>query len=69
EIFIFFLLELISSRWFKELFRSAGNYMIGHKHAKVGNLQAHNELPAPYTPWTDTLPLGVKTPGIQLPQM
>ncbi|CAG2068351.1 unnamed protein product [Timema podura] len=42
--------------------------MIGHKHVEVGNLQAHNDLPAAYTPWADTLPLVVKAPGIQLPQ-
>nr|CAD7611430.1 unnamed protein product [Timema genevievae] len=29
---------------------------------------AHSDLPAAYTPWADTLPLGVKAPGIQLPQ-
>nr|CAD7463660.1 unnamed protein product [Timema tahoe] len=30
--------------------------------------RAHNDLPAACKPWTDTLPLGVKVPGIQLPQ-
>ncbi|CAG2060549.1 unnamed protein product [Timema podura] len=68
ELLIFFLLGLISSRLFKELLRAAGNYMISHKHVEVGNLQAHNDLLAAYTPWTDTLPLAVKAPGIQLPQ-
>nr|CAD7604969.1 unnamed protein product [Timema genevievae] len=42
--------------------------MIGHKHVEVGNLQAHNVLPTAYTSWEDTLTLGVKAPGIQLPQ-
>ncbi|CAG2069153.1 unnamed protein product, partial [Timema podura] len=28
----------------------------------------HNDLPAAYTSLTDTLPLKVKVPGIQLPQ-
>ncbi|CAG2056178.1 unnamed protein product [Timema podura] len=52
----------------KELFRAAGNYMISHKHVEVGNIQAYNVLPTAYTSWEDTLPLGVKAPGIQLPQ-
>nr|CAD7607612.1 unnamed protein product [Timema genevievae] len=38
--------------------------MIGHKHVKVRNIQAHNAC----TPWADTLTLRVKAPGIQLPQ-
>nr|CAD7393055.1 unnamed protein product [Timema cristinae] len=52
----------ICDSYFKELFRVAGNYIIGHKHVGVGNPQAHNDQLATFPSLADTPTLRVEAP-------
>nr|CAD7410858.1 unnamed protein product [Timema poppensis] len=65
EMLILFLLGLVSPRWFKEVLRAAGNYIIGHRHVGVRNPQAHNDRFAACTSLADTPTLQVEAPRTQ----